>query len=605
MTPDPWGIDIAYNDGWWGAASEATRATMLEAMGATPDSPPPDPDCVHVVYPGNGAWHTPGELRLDDGASLRVSDSLPPDLPLGYHRFRADATGRESLVIATPGRCLLPDRPTWGWGAQLYAARSEQSWGIGDLADLRALSEWSAELGASTLLINPLGASAPLEPQEDSPYFPCSRRFFNPLYLRVEDVPGAGELGELIGPLARAGRALNAERRIDRTAVFRLKQQALAAIFERFGGDEAFDRFRREQEPALREFAVYCVLAKRHGPNWRDWPAEFRDPRSPEIGRFAEANAREVMYHEWLQWHLDRQLAHAAEPIGLVQDLPVGVHPDGADAWAWQGLLARNCNVGAPPDVFNSNGQDWGVPAFVPHRLREAGYDAFIQTVRAALRYSRGLRIDHVMGLFRLFWIPLGQGPRHGAYVRYRPDEMLAIVALESHRAGAFIVGEDLGNVEPGVRERLAEQNILSYRLLWFEDRAPAEYPHLALAAVTTHDLPTIAGMWTGSDLEDQRRLGMAADEPMARMRHQHARWVQLEPNASLESVIEKTYQILAQSPCLVLAAGLDDALAIPERPNMPGTTHQWPNWRLALPGGLAALKNSELAKKIAQALKR
>lgn len=235
-----------------------------------------------------------------------------------------------------------------------------------------------------------------------------------------------------------------------------------------------------------------------------------------------------------------------------------------------------------------------------PHRLREADYVPFIQTIRASLRYSGGLRIDHVMGLFRLFWIPLGLGPRYGAYVRYSAEEMLAIVAVESRRAGAFIIGEDLGNVEPGVRERLAEHNILSYRLLWFEDRKPSEYPPLALAAVTTHDLPTIAGMWTGSDMEDLRNLGMAADEAMARMRLQHSRLVQLDVQAPITDVIEKTHQVLGEAPCLLLTASLDDALGVAERPNMPGTKDEWPNWRLALPGGLAALKQSGLAKRIA-----
>ena len=605
MNNDPWGIDTSYNEGYWGPASQETRKAILAAMGESDSNvfPAAEAEPVRVIRAGvPAAWDAAGELTLEDGTVLRVEGSLPPDLPLGYHRFQsADHPGRMWVIVA-PGQCVLPPEPTWGWAAQLYAARSPDSWGIGDLGDLRRVAEWAAGLDAGLLMVNPLGAVAPVVPQESSPYYPSSRRYLNPIYLRVENVPGASELGPVLDRLATAGRMLNQQRHIDRDSVFRLKQEALKSIFSRFEADDDFDRFCRQEGDDLERFATYCVLAEEHGGDWRKWPAPYRMPQNRTVELFAAAHPREVRYHQWLQWLLDRQLAEAAQPLSLVQDLPVGVHPGGADAWMWQDLLARDCHIGAPPDMFNARGQDWGLPPFVPHKLRAAGYQPFVHTIRAALRHAGGLRIDHVMALFRLYWIPAGLNPRQGAYVRYRADEMLAIVALESHRAGAFIVGEDLGNVEPGVRERLAEQRILSYRLLWFEERPPADYPQLAMAAVTTHDLPTIAGLWNGSDQQCQKT---PADEGICKMRRMHRNLLRIEGDMPTEDVIEATYRRLAESPSLFLIATLEDALAVRERPNMPGTTTEWPNWSLALPGGIPALEQSPLAQRIAQALDR
>jgi 4-alpha-glucanotransferase len=564
---------------------------------------PADSEPVRVIRAGVSAnWNAVGDLTLEDGTVLPVKENLPPDLPLGYHHFQsADHPGRMWVIVA-PTQCVLPPRPAWGWAAQLYATRSPESWGIGDMGDLRRVGQWAARLGAGFLMVNPLGAVAPVVPQESSPYYPSSRRYFNPIYLRVEDVPGARQLGPMLDQLAAAGRVLNHQRQIDRNSVFRLKEEALKSIFSRFQPDDDFDRFCRCEGPDLHRFATYCVLAEEHGGDWRQWPLPYRLPQNRAVELFAESHAREVRYHQWLQWLLDRQLAEAGKPVPLVQDLPVGVQPGGADAWMWQDLLARDCNVGAPPDMFNSRGQDWGLPPFVPHKLRAAGYQPFVQTIRAALRHGGGLRIDHVMALFRLYWIPAGLSPRQGAYVRYRAEEMLAIVALESHRAGAFIVGEDLGNVEPGVRERLAAERILSYRLLWFEERPPTDYPELAMAAVTTHDLPTIAGLWTGTDQQCQQS---PTDEAMCKMRLMHRAHLQVGDNTTTEDVIVATYRRLAEARSLFLVATLDDALGVCERPNMPGTTTEWPNWSLALPGGIPALEESQLPERIARELDR
>jgi 4-alpha-glucanotransferase len=609
LRTDRWGIDNGYHDPLkeWHLTSADTRDAVLAAMGVVDDQADvPGADSVRLIRAGQQvAWPEPGELRLEDGTTLSIEGSLPPDLPLGYHAFHSAGRAAPTRLIVFPPKCLLPPQRQWGWAVQLYALRSHESWGIGDLGDLRRLAAWSSGLGAGLLLINPLHAPAPLLPQEGSPYHPSSRRYRNPLFLRVEEVPGAGCLGPKLAQLAASGRSLNNQRLIQRDAVYRTKHEALRAIWDQFSGDETFDRYCRQEGPALGEFAVYCVLAEQWGEDWRRWPEAFRSPRRAEVGRFAAQHARQVGYHQWLQWLLDRQLAAAAAVSPIVQDLAVGFAPGGADAWAWQDVLGLGCSVGAPPDLFNTLGQNWDLPPFVPHKLRAAGYQPFIETLRAALRHSGGLRMDHVMGLFRLFWIPHGFHPQEGTYVRYQADELLAIVALESHRAGAFIVGEDLGNVEPDVRRRLRQRQILSSRILWLEERPPRDYPELALVAATTHDLPTIAGLWTGADKAAQLAADSRPNESMARLRREFGRWLRRADDTPVAAVIEEAYRLLAEAPSLVILATLEDALAVEERPNMPGTTTQWPNWSLALPGGLEAIQTAELPRRIAERLNR
>ncbi len=610
MSTDPWGIDSTYEDTShrWHTIHPDTHLAIRAAMGVSDaDAAHPPRHNVHVVWSGEPArCPYPGVLHLEDGTAVPVSGHFPPDLPWGYHRL-LDERGEEARwVIVAPPTCNLPD-PGWGWAVQLYAARSGDSWGIGDLADLAALGRWASRLGASFLLVNPLGAGSPTTPQEPSPYFPSSRRFLNPLYVRIEAVPGAEGLGSQLEALRGAAVALNQNSQIDRDAVVRLKTQALRLVWARFGGCEAFDRFCHQRGAELDQFATWCALAETlSSGDWRTWPAEYRHPDSPAVERFAQEHPAEVAYHKWVQWVLDRQLAQAAEGIKLVHDLPIGVDPGGADAWAWQDLLADGCSIGAPPDQFNPAGQDWALPPLVPHRLREVGYRPFIQTLRAVLRHAAGLRIDHVMGLFRLYWIPRGFGPKRGAYVRYHPDEMLAIVTLESRRAGAFVVGEDLGTVEPWVRTVLADRGILSFRLFWFEKTPPSGYPPLAMAALTTHDLPTVVGLWTSQDAAEQQALGVGDAAAMAELRDRLARAVPLAPEAPLAEVVEAAYRALAQAPSRLLLATLEDALGVARRPNIPGTTrHQRPNWCLALPGGIEALTTAHLPHRIAQVLNR
>jgi 4-alpha-glucanotransferase len=612
MGTDMWGIDDGYEDalGVWRKTPADTRSALLAAMGVDPaQSGPPPESPVHVLRPGQALpLEKPAELRLEDGTAVRVDAALPPDLPLGYHELRHLDGGATVHIIVSPGRCYLPaDWHTWGWAVQLYALRSAESWGMGDLGDLRRLGQWSAsDLGAGILLINPLHAVTPVLPQQPSPYFPSSRRFRNVLYLRIEEVPGAAEGGIELGPLAAAGRALNRECYIDRDAIFCLKMQALGRLWSRFGGDPAFDQYCHEQGDALQQFANFCALAEHYGRGWQAWSAEYRHPNAPAVRRFGADCADRVRFHQWLQWLLDAQLARAAAELPVMQDLPIGVDPNGADAWAWQDVLATDVTVGAPPDKYNTLGQDWGLPPFIPHKLRAAAYEPFRQTIRATLRHAGGLRIDHVMGLFRLYWIPQGMDPSLGAYVRYPAEELLAVIALESQRARAVVVGEDLGTVEEGVRERLATHRLLSYRLLWFEANPPARYPELALAAVTTHDLPTVAGLWSGADLRTQQQLGLRPNEAGLREIAERLRAMTgLPERAQVQEVIVRAHQLLAEAPSVVVTATLEDALAVEERPNMPSTTAEWPNWSLALPTPMENLETQALTRAVADTLRR
>jgi 4-alpha-glucanotransferase len=548
----------------------------------------------------------PSELVLEDGTSLAVGSHLPRDLPIGYHELEGRETGERVRLIVTPGQCYLPDNLfAWGWAVQLYAVRSKRSWGMGDLGDLATLGRWSRRLGAGLVLVNPLHAPLPTAAQQPSPYYPSSRLYRNPLYIRVEDVPGADRLGRALEPIARAGCALDGPR-IDRDAIFRLKMQALGTLFSRAPRSEAFDRYRAREAPFLEMYATFSTLVERHGANWRAWPRDLRHPASPAVARFRRAHQARVRFHEWLQWVTDEQLRRAGRAIPLVGDLAVGVDAGGADAWIWQETFTAGMGIGAPPDHFNTLGQDWGLLPFDPNGLRAVGYEPFIRIVRSAMRHMGGMRLDHVMGLFRLFWVPLGSKPKDGVYVRYAALDLLGIVALESARARAYVVGEDLGTVEPEVRAELAHRRLLSYRVLWFEKGRPETYPRYALATATTHDLPTIAGLWSGSDLEAQRRLDLAPNVPgTLAMRRSLAKLTQSSLRSPVDKVVEKTYAALARAPSLLVTPTLDDALGAEDRPNMPGTIDEYPSWRIPLPLTLEQIMKDPRPRRIAKAMSR
>ena len=603
-----WGIDEKYRDdsGRWHDVSEETKSRFMSAMGADSDTPAA-PALVVVRQGEERPIPESSSVRLEDGTMLRAQNKLPHDTPAGYHSI-IDAGGRESRLIVAPSQCFLPSHlHTWGWALQLYSLRSRSSWGMGDLEDLRRISEWAAESGAGVMMINPLCATAPVCPQQSSPYFPSSRLFLNPLYLCIQNIPGAREGLPELEKYLEEGRALNERPLIERDAIYRLKMRALESIWSNRREHISFDKYERQHGRNLELFAAFCVLAEQHGANWRAWPLEYRRPDVPAIAVLKEEFADRIRFHKWLQFLLDGQFKAAAAAGNIMQDLPVGVAPDGADAWMWQDVFAEGVSVGAPPDLFNANGQDWGLPPFVPHKLRAAGYEPFIQTLRAALRHARGLRIDHVMGLFRLFWIPVGESSGHGTYVRYNADELLAILALESSRSKTFVVGEDLGTVDEGVREKLAQFCVLSYKLLWFEENHPEQYPKMAVAAVSTHDLPTIAGIWSGADFEEQSSLGLRPKkENSERIRAYLRRAASVDDDAPISEVIVKTHQALARSPAAITLASLEDGLAADKRPNLPGASENVrPNWCIPLPKKLEELETDSTVLQIAGCLKR
>jgi len=513
--------------------------------------------------------------------------------------------------LGPPRRCHLPEGlRTWGFAVQLYSLRSRRSWGLGDYGDLRDLARWSASLGAGVLLLNPVHFSTPVAPVPPSPYSPSSRRFREPLYLRVEDVPGAREaLGADLATLQRQGTALNDAPLIDRDAVFALKLGALRRVFRHVAAHDAadLDAWRSSQGADLDAFGVWCALAEEHGASWPAWPAALQRRGSREVAGAASRLRETARFHVWLQWQVDRQLAAAAHELPLLHDLAIGVDPGGVDAWLWPSAVARGVHVGAPPDLFNTQGQDWGIAPFHPWGLLAAGFAPFADVLRACLRGAGGLRIDHVMGLARLYWIPPGATPRDGAYVRYPANELFDVLAAESVRAQAFVVGEDLGTVQRSMRRQMAARDVLSYRLLWFEDDAPALWPQRALAAVTTHDLPTVAGVWTGADLRDQQRAGTRPDVARnTELRSRLARVARLSEDASVADAVLGAYRALSGAPSAVVLATLEDALAVAARPNMPGASReQWPSWSLPLPLPLEELSELPLPRRIAEVLGR
>lgn len=600
---DAWGIQLRWVD-----AEDRSRQVASEVVSALRDLIGRQPGDLEtrspiVSRPGRELGLGDVDVLCEDGRTRRVGGALAEDFPLGYHTILG--THGERRLIVSPGKCWLPDGwRAWGWTVQLYSARSRSSWGIGDLSDLRNLREWAQSIGAGFLLVNPLHAVAPTLPQEDSPYLPATRRFRNPVYLSVDEI--AAETAVDVSEIATRGRALNQGLVIDRTAVWKLKAEALWRVFSASGGHGGFDSWRREQGESLQEFVVWSALAEQHGPDWREWGSQLQDPAGDAVDRFAADNEPRIAFYAWLQWHLARQLRTACGDFTVIQDLPIGVAAGGADAWIWQDQLARGVAIGAPPDFFNTAGQEWGSPPPIPWRLRANGYQAFIEGIRATMAHAGGLRIDHVMGLFRLWWVAPGESPAEGAYVRYPSEDLLDIVALESHRAKAIVVGEDLGTVEPGVRPALFDHNVLSYRLLYFEDDPPTTWPRKAMAAVTTHDLPTVAGLWTAKDSTEQREFTTASERDVERAR------VALLPHlgdpealaeaTNVAEVVTMAYNVLSQAPCVLLSATLEDAMGAERRPNLPGATGR-ENWCLPLPSPIEDLPTSELARLIGAVL--
>ena len=559
---------------------------------------------------------------LDDRLVGEATFLLPADLPLGYHRIhlRSGKSESDTALIVTPAWLGLPTRMgarrSWGLATQLYSVRSKGSWGFGDLADLADLAVWAgSHHHAGFVLTNPLHAASPVPPMEPSPYLPTSRRFVNPLYLRVEAVPEFASLPKRgrINKLRRQtqSRAHSSEV-VDRDAIWAAKRTALKLVYgvtRSAGRQLAFEAYKQREGSALDNFAIWCALAEKHGGNWRDWPQALRHPANPEVADFAVKHQRSVDFHRWLQWQLDEQLATAQSravdvgmPLGIMADLAVGVHPNGADAWALQDVLAPGVTAGAPPDEFNQLGQDWSQPPWRPDRLEELGYQPFRTLIQAVLRHAGGVRIDHIIGLFRLWWIPDGAPPTAGTYVRYNHDAMIGIVALEAHRAGAVVVGEDLGTVEPWARDYLRERGLLGTSILWFEidagSRGPLPAEHwreLCLSSVTTHDLPPTPGYLEGDHVRLRDELGLLTrpveDELTDHHTEQQAWIAELRRTGVLDADVDEEaltialHRYLCRTPSRLLALALTDAVGERRTQNQPGTTDEYPNWRVPLAG--------------------
>ncbi|MFH8288585.1 4-alpha-glucanotransferase [Streptomyces sp. NPDC018059] len=551
----------------------------------------------------------------------------PAGLPPGVHRLLVrspDGRRAEAHLIAAPRRIKTPPRRTHGLLVQLYSLLSRDSWGMGDLGDLAELAAWSGHaLNAGFVQVNPLHAAVPSTPEgpggDPSPYRPSSRRFPDPVHLRVEAVPEfarlTGDARDRADALRRRAGALREGvlregRLIDRDAVWALKREALELLHEvplGPGRRADYHAFLAEQGPALEDHATWYALAEVHGPDWHSWPVALRDPSSPATARARRELMDRVDFHCRLAWLTDAQLSAAQRTardagmdIGLVHDLAVGVHPGGADAWAQQDHFAPRMTVGAPPDAFNARGQDWGLPPWRPDRLAESGYAPYRALVRGLLRHAGALRIDHVMGLFRLWWVPEGREPTEGTYVHYDAEAMLAVLALEADRADALVIGEDLGTVEPGVRETLREHGVLGTSVLWFErDWAgtgrplPAEAWRVdCVATATTHDLPPTAARLTGEHVQLRHELGLLT-RPLAEERAEAAldvrEWLGLLCRLGMlpggtgceEDEIRALHRFLLATPARMIGVWLPDAVGDRRPQNLPGTWDQYPNWRL------------------------
>lgn len=532
-----------------------------------------------------------------------------PALEPGYYRLVFAASGRssETLLVRAPARAWLPEgsHRDWGLAVQLYELVGPHSVGIGDFGDLAGLAEAAGNMGAAVLGINPLHALFLSAPERASPYSPNSRLALNPLYLDIRRLPGFKDtMRERTA--ASHDAPLNEGALIDYPALAREKLALARAAYGGYrdaGGDAAFTRYRREADRSLAAWARYEAIAAGHGADWRAWPTALCNPASAAVARFAAAHAEEIAFYLWLQWQSEVQLGAAARAaraagmrIGLYRDLALGADPAGAEAWAGQGDFVAGLAIGAPSDRLNPRGQNWGFPPLHPARLLNHGLTHFVEVIRANMRCAGALRIDHVLGLNRLFIIPSGADADAGVYLRYPLQAMLAVIALESQRARCMVIGEDLGTVPRGLRPKLARRGILSQRLLYFEHdaaggpRAPEDYPALALAAVGTHDLAPLTGWWHGDDLARMDRLklwpnealraAMFAARPATRAALRKA-FVQAElPGAEAEVPTAAVYRWLARTPSRLLTIQPEDAFGLSEPVNVPGTAAQEPNWR-------------------------
>lgn len=603
------------------------------------------------------------DTREVDGITYeRRNLPLPSNLPLGYHTLRLLDRGgtlaAEGRVVVCPTACWQPEfiaegGRAWGIACQLYSVRTKVDWGMGDFSSLRALARTTGQRGGHVVGLNPLHALFPANPAHASPYSPASRLFLNPLYIDVQAVPEAADSAEAQTLMAGAAfldrlRAARGAELVDYPAVSALKHEVLRVLHRAFEAlpettarKRAFADFLDDGGDRLFRFAVFNVLQDQFpGTPWMDWPEAFRTPGSKAVLDVARERMTCVRYHLWLQFEADRQLGEAAEAlragadgapvIGLYRDLAVGVDTSGADTWMDPGVYTVGARVGCPPDAFNSQGQDWGLPPLNPLVLREMGYAPFIDMVRANMRHAGALRMDHAMALQHLYWIPPGVSALGGTYVSYPMDDLLGILALESHRNRCMVIGEDLGTVPDGFRERMAEEDILSYRLFYFERyqdglfKRPETYPVQSVATATSHDLHTIVGHWRGWDVALRHDLGLVpsgarrAEDDTARAREREVLVAALKDqglvpeslrpdavldDAGLRALVLAIHRFLARSPAWLMMVNLDDLALEEAQVNLPGTVDQYPNWRRRLSVPLETLAASDTLAGTAEAV--
>ena len=586
-----------------------------------------------------------GEATVASGTLIAVELELHPPLPLGYHEltvYTAQKALAAALLAVVPARCYLPaaiehQGRVWGVTAQLYAVRSIRNWGIGDYTDLRSLVEFWGRHGAGIIGLSPQHALYAHKPEHCSPYSPSSRLFRNWLFIDVEacdEFARCERARSLVVSAAFQKRlqALRASDLVDYVGVARAKREVLEILYAEFRMRElgrsserarAFRDFQRDCGARLRSFALFEALAEHFAAtsqpsdSWQSWPADFRDPGSAAVQRFCDAHVERVEFFEYLQWIADAQLDAAGKRcyelglgVGLYEDLAVSADRGGAETWVNQRTFALSASVGAPPDELNLRGQNWGLPPPIPARLRAARYAPFIAILRANMRHAGALRIDHVMALMRLYWIPAGASGADGVYVRYPLSDLLGLVALESHRNRCMVIGEDLGTVPDEVRHSLEAAGVLSYRVVYFERdqhgdfKPPSWYPRQALVVASTHDLPTVAGWWRERDIAVRTALALYPNDALratqiagrtqdrGRLLAMLARAGLLPPGVSGNpddlpalgaDLIAALHAYLASTPACAMTVQLEDLLAADEQVNVPGTVDEYPNWQRKL----------------------
>jgi 4-alpha-glucanotransferase len=575
-----------------------------------------------------------GDARRKDADTVIVPGINVP----GYHRL---FIGNQTFTLAiAPARCYSvsdaigkPQPREWAVGVQIYSLRRKSgslgapgaSGGIGDFTALGSLASVLAKRGAAGVAISPVHAMFTADPHRISPYAPSSRLFLNVLYIDPADVFGQPAVALAVSALGLTLEVTRLEQLelIDWPAVARSKLAILRRLFEGFPGNvgssihESFLKFREEGGSLLENHARFEALhAWRIAEGfptggWRDWPECYRNPDSPEVAAFAQEHAAEVTFHAALQWLADRGLARAQKTardagmaIGLIADLAVGTDPGGSHAWSRQGEILAKLSPGAPPDIYNAQGQAWGLTAFSPAALKRTGYRAYIEMLRACLRHAGGIRIDHALGLKRMWLVPEGAAATDGAYINYPFDDIMRLIALESWRHRAIVVGENLGTVPEGFNDQIGKAGMLGMDVLWFERqhfgdnapiKAPRDWPPEAMAMTTTHDLPTIAGWWTATDIHWRERLDLfGPDDTLesqlairARDREQLIRAlndagiaVSQDTDPASPPPIAETFRFVGSTPCPLAVVPLEDLLGDDEAPNLPGTTEGHPNWR-------------------------